>query len=140
MKLKIQKLDKNAKLPEFAHVDDAGMDLFSIENKILKAGERYLFKTGIAFEIPRNYVGLVWDKSGLAAKFGIKTMAGVVDSGYRGEIKITLLNTSNQDYQIKKGDKIAQILIQKIEHPKVIEASKLSEAERNSKGFGSTGR
>ena len=67
-------------------------------------------------------------------------MAGVVDAGYRGEIKITLLNTSNKDYQIKKGDKIAQMLVQKVENPKIVESDKLSAAERESKGFGSTGR
>lgn len=140
MKLKIKKINKDACLPEFAHPDDAGMDLFSIEDKNLKAGEKYLFQIGVALEIPTGFVGLIWDKSGLAANSGIKTMGGVIDAGYRGEIKITILNTSKKIYQIKKGDKIAQILIQKIEHPKIIEADELSNAERNDKGFGSTGR
>ena len=140
MIIKVKKLDKDARVPEFAHSDDAGMDLFSIENKTLKAGEKHIFKTGIAMEIPKDHVGLIWDKSGLAAKQGIKTMAGVVDAGYRGEIMVTLLNTSKTDYEIKEGDKIAQMLLQKVEHPQIFETDKLSKSQRESKAFGSTGR
>lgn len=139
MKLKILKI-KDVKNPNYVNYDDAGLDLYSAENFILKSGERRAIETGIKMEIPEGYVGLVWDKSGLALNDGIKTMAGVIDSGYRGEIKIVLINLSNQDFEIKKGQKIAQMLIQKIEHPEIEIVEFLSESSRGEGGFGSTGR
>ena len=90
-------------------------------------------------ELPEGYVALVWDKSGLALNNGIKTMAGVIDSCYRGEIGIVLVNLNNQDYKIKKGQKISQILIQKVETAEIEVAEKLSETKRSEGGFGSTG-
>lgn len=140
MKLKIQKINSEAIIPNYANEDDAGLDLHSAENFILKPGERRAIETGIKMEIPEGYVGLVWDKSGIAANNGIKTMAGVIDSGYRGEIKIVLINLSNQDFEIKKGQKIAQMLIQKIEHPEIEIVEFLSKSDRGEGGFGSTGK
>jgi len=140
MKLKILKIDSEAIIPNYANEDDAGLDLYSAENFILKSGQRRAIETGIKMEIPEGYVGLVWDKSGLAVNDGIKTTAGVVDSGYRGEIKIVLINLSNQDFEIKKGQKIAQMLIQKVEHPKIEIVEFLSESGRGEGGFGSTGK
>ena len=140
MKLKILKIDSEAIIPNYANEDDAGLDLYSAENFILKPGQRRAVETGVKMEIPEGYVGLVWDKSGLALNNGIKTMAGVVDPGYRGEIKIVLINLSNQDFEIKKGQKIAQMLIQKVEHPKIEIVEFLSESGRGEGGFGSTGK
>lgn len=139
MKIKIKKLKPEAMLPSYAHDGDAGMDIYSCEDILIKAGERAVVSSGIAIEFPKNYVVLVWDKGGLAAKNGIKTMAGVGDSGYRGEYKIVLLNTSKKDYQIRKGDKICQILIQPVEKAEIDEVSELSSTERGKNGFGSTG-
>ena len=89
--------------------------------------------------MPEGFVGLVWDKSGLAMKNGIKTMAGVIDACYRGEIGIVLVNLSGQDYKVEKGQKIAQMLIQKVERAKIEEAQELSETKRGDGGFGNTG-
>ncbi|MEK7496213.1 MAG: dUTP diphosphatase [Patescibacteria group bacterium] len=139
MKIKILKI-KDVKTPTYANHDDAGLDLYSAENFVLKPGERRAIETGVKMEIPEGYVGLVWDKSGLAVNDGIKTMAGVVDAGYRGEIKIVLINLSNQNFEIKKGQKIAQMLIQKIEHPKIEIVEFLNESNRGEGGFGSTGK
>ncbi len=140
MILKVKKLNENAKIPIFAHQTDAGMDLFSIEKKVIKFGQTVSVSTGIAMEIPKGYVGLIWDKSGLALKVGIKTMAGVVDSGYRGEIKVIMTNLSNKEYTFEAGDKIAQMLIQKVQQPEIIEVDFLEEADRGENGFGSTGK
>ena len=139
MKLKIKKLKENAKPIKYAHKGDAGLDVYSAENKTIKAGEREVIETGIAIAIEEGYVALVWDKSGLAAKSGIKTMAGVIDSGYRGEVKIVLLNTNKEDFEITEGDKIAQILIQKIEQAEIEEVQDLDDTTRGEGGFGSTG-
>ena len=140
MKIRVKKLSGNAKLPSFAHGTDAGADLFSVEEVILKPGERALISTGIALEIPEGFAGLIWDKSSVPSKYGLTTMAGVIDSGYRGEIKVLLVNLSDTEYKIEEGDKIAQILFQKIEHPDFEEAQELSDADRDEEGFGSTGR
>ena len=91
-------------------------------------------------EIPDGYVGLVWDKSGLASKHGIKTMAGVIDSTYRGEISIVLINLGSEDYLVEKNTKIAQILIQKIEQVEIEEVEDLENTERGDRGFGSSGK
>lgn len=138
--VKVKKLHPDAILPSYAHEGDAGMDLFSFENIIIKAGERRLIKTGLSLEFPKGYVALVWDKSGLAANKGITTLAGVIEYTYRGEYKIALLNTSKEDYIITKGDKIAQLLIQPVMTAEVQEVSELSETSRGEEGFGSTGR
>ena len=139
MTIKIKKVDSEAKLPNYAHPGDAGMDFFSNEEVFLKPGERRLISTGISMAIPEGYVGLMWDKSGIASKFGIKSMAGVIDAGYRGEVKILLHNLSEYDFQIEKGMKIAQMLIQPVEQKQLIEVDSLEETERNEGGFGSTG-
>ncbi|MEK6875473.1 MAG: dUTP diphosphatase [Nanoarchaeota archaeon] len=139
--IKIKKLNPDAIIPCYAHKGDAGMDIFSCENCILKAGERKGILTGISMELPLGYVALVWDKSGLALNKGIKTMAGVCDAGYRGEYKIVLFNTSREEnININKGDKIAQILIQKVEQCEIKEVSELENSSRGENGFGSTGK
>lgn len=135
----IKKLNSEAKIPAFAIAGDAGMDLYSVEDKVIEPGERYACGTGVAMQIPHGYAGLVWDKSGIAVKFGIKTMAGVVDSGYRGEIKVVMINLGKEEYKINSGDKIAQMLIQKTNNPSIIEVGDLDDSKRGEGGFGSTG-
>jgi dUTP pyrophosphatase len=139
MKIKIKKLNQDAIIPKYAHNGDAGLDLYSVENLILKPKNRIAVKTGISIKLPKGYVGLIWDKSGVAIKSGIKTMAGVMDSGYRGEYKIVLVNLSSKNFEIKKAQKIAQLLIQKIENPQIEIVKELSKTSRGSGGFGSTG-
>ena len=138
MVIKIKKLCPNAKTPQYACKDDAGMDFYANENTIIAPNQRKLISTGISMAIPKGYVGLIWDKSGIASKFGLKTMAGVIDAGYRGEIKIVLHNLSTQDYEIKTGEKIAQMLIQPIEQKELKLVSELDESDRGNGGFGST--
>ena len=138
--IKIKKLRPEAKLPHYAHPGDAGLDLFSAETLTIKVGERAKIGTGIAAEFPPGYVGLVWDKSGLATDHGLKNLGGVIDAGYRGEYFVTLINLGQEDYTIEKHHKIAQLLIQKIEHPNIVETEILSDSSRGAAGFGSTGK
>jgi len=140
IKLKVKKLHPDAKLPEFVHHGDAGMDLFSKEKVTIKVGERVKISTGIAVEIPHGYVGLVWDKSGLAATHMLKNLGGVMDAGYRGEYIVTLINLGHEDYVVEKHHKIGQLLIQKVEHPKIVEVEELSDSVRGTGGFGSSGK
>lgn len=137
--IKIKKLSEDAISPRYAHTDDAGMDFFSNETVILQPKERKLISTGIAMAIPAGYVGLIWDKSGIASKHGIKTMAGVIDAGYRGEIKILVHNLADQPYTFEKGTKVAQMLIQPVEQRQIMEVEKFEETLRGEGGFGSTG-
>ena len=139
MKIQIKKIKAGAKIPKYAMKGDAGMDLYSIEDVILKPGERTACSTGIAMKIPGGYVGLIWDKSGIAFKNGIKSMGGVIDSNYRGEIKVILINLSKKNYKINKGDKIAQILIQRTGRFIIEKVEKLDNTNRRERGFGSTG-
>lgn len=140
MIIKFKKIHPKAKIPSYALEGDAGMDVFSVEKKTIKFGEVRVIKTGIDIELPTGTVGLIWDKGGLAAKNGIHTMGGVFDENYRGEIGVTLTNLSKTPHTFEVGDKIAQLLIQKIEYPKVQVVKKLSESNRGKKRFGSTGK
>ena len=130
-----------ANLPTKAHKTDAGYDLYSVEGPTeLQPGQRAAFHTGVAFEIPKGYVGLIWPRSGMAVKKGIHTLAGVIDAGYRGEITVCLLNTGDESCSISKGDRIAQILIQEIPLFRIQEVEELDSTKRGSGGFGSTGK
>lgn len=140
MRLNIKKLNPQAILPVYNHEGDAGMDIFSIEDTLIPARGRVLASTGLAMEIPLGFVGLFWGKSGLAVHHGIITSAGVIDAGYRGELKVALVNVSDEDYVIETGHKIAQLLIQKVEHPEIVEVAELSDTTRGEKGFGSSGK
>ena len=140
VELKVKKLRENAIIPCYAHKGDAGLDLFSCIDCSLEQGQRMLIPTGVSFEIPENHVGLIWPRSGLSLKKGVDVLAGVIDSGYRGEIGVVLLNTGYDDVVINKGDKVAQILIQPVVGVNVIEAEFLEETTRNEKNFGSTGK
>lgn len=138
--IKVKKLHPDAIVPHFANKSDAGMDLFSTKKIMLHPGERVQVPTGIAIELPENYVSLIWDKSGLSAVHGLKVMAGVVDAGYRGEYIVVLVNLGATDYVIEKGHKVAQVLIQKVEHPIVEVVEELSDTDRGAGGFGSSGK
>ena len=140
MIIKIKKLHDLAKVPAFAHEGDAGLDLCTVEKITVPAGGRATIPTGLAFEIPDGFVGLVWDKSGLAFKKGLTSLSGVLDSGYRGQLFLCILNTSKEDYVFEVGDKVAQLLIQPVERPQIYEVEELSDSVRADGGFGSTGR
>ncbi len=140
MTIKIKRLSDDAKVPAYAHLGDAGMDLYAREGAVIKKGDMAMIPTGIAMEIPEGYVGLIWDKSGLATRHKLKTLAGVIDSGYRGEIQVGLFNFGRGNYAVEKHHKIAQLLIQKIEHAELEEVSELSDSSRGEGGFGSTGK
>jgi len=139
MKIQIKKIIPEATVLRFAQNGDAGMDLFSIEEKILRPGERFSCRTGIAIKIPEGYAGLIWDKSGPSHKFGIKILGGVFDSNYTGEYLIGLVNLGQENFEIKKGQKIAQVIFQKIEMPEIEEVVELPETNRGAGAFGSTG-
>ena len=127
-------------VPKYVHDGDAGADLIASEKTVIRARGRSLVGTGIRLEIPEGYVGLIWPRSGLAIKKGIDCGAGVIDSCYRGEIKVLLFNHSDTEFKIESGDRIAQILIQKIERVQFIPVNELSETARSERGFGSTGK
>lgn len=139
MKIRVKKLHPDAKVPAFAHPGDAGMDLYSVEDMMIAPGMRASVPTGIAIELPDGYVSLVWDKSGPSHKFGVKTLGGVLDSGYRGEYLIGLINLGQEPFEIKKGQKVAQLLIQRVEQPEIEETDELGDTSRGAGGFGSTG-
>ncbi|MEX0918105.1 MAG: dUTP diphosphatase [Candidatus Paceibacterota bacterium] len=140
MKLQIKKLKDNARIPSFAHMDDAGMDLFTCEEVTLAPGERVQVPTGIAMALPTGHVGLIWDKSGISHTHGLKVLGGVVDAGYRGEVLVGLVNLGQVEYVLESGHKVAQMLIQKVEQPEIEEVDTLDETQRGEGGFGSTGK
>ena len=140
LKLKIKKLTADAVVPKYAHIGDAAFDLHSIQEVTIKPMERLQISTGLAMEIPEGYVGLIWDKSGLSHNFGLKILGGVVDSGYRGEVKVGMINLGKEDYTFEKGHKVAQMMIQKCENVEITEAQELADASRGTGGFGSTGK
>jgi len=140
MKLKIKKLHPNAKIPSYAHHGDAGFDLYVPEPITLQPGDRKTIPLGIAVEIPDGYVGLMFDKSSLSHKQGLKTFGNVIDSGYRGEIHAGLINQSGQTQTLEAGQKIIQMLIMPVMTVDIEEAEVLSESERGAGNFGSTGK
>jgi len=140
MKLKVKKLHPHAKLPTYANPHGAGMDLYALERVVAKVGEITHIRTGISVEIPEGYVGLCWDKSGLSMGHGIKVLGGVIDAGYRGELKLAVINLGPDPYVFEAGHKAMQMLIQKVENPSIIEVEELSESIRGEWGFGSSGK
>jgi dUTP pyrophosphatase len=141
MQIRIKKLNDDAVMPQYARAWDAGADLFSTEDFKLPAHSCGLVPTGIAIEIPAGFVGLIHPRSGLATK-GVTVMnaPGTIDAGYRGEIKVILVNHTDKDYDISKGDKIAQLVIQEVREAHFIWSDELSNSERGNGGFGSTGK
>ena len=135
-------LHELAQAPKYAHDGDAGADLVCIEDVTLKSGERKLVSTGVAIALPKGYVGLVHPRSGLANKHGIGIVntPGTIDSGYRGELKICLINLDpNETVSLPAGSRIAQLVIQEVTTAKFVEVQELDDTERSVQGFGSTG-
>lgn len=142
MSLRVRRLDPSARLPTRAHPGDAGLDLYALEPAALAPGERASLRTGIAVEIPDGYAGLVLPRSGLAARHGIALVnsPGLIDAGYRGELRVLLLNTDRAaTFTVGPGDRIAQLVLVRVETPKVWEVEELALSERGAGGFGSTG-
>lgn len=137
--LKVERLTATAKLPQKAHTGDAAFDLYASEYYSIAPYSQDLVATGIKMAIPTGQVGLIWDKSGLATA-GITTLGGVIDSGYRGEIKVIIKNLSEEMFNIIPGQKIAQILIQTINSPEIREEKISDRTERETGGFGSSGK
>jgi dUTP pyrophosphatase len=143
MSLRVRRLDPEAKLPSRAHEGDAGLDLYALEGDTLGPGERVSLRTGIAVEIPHGRAGLVLPRSGLAERHGIALVnaPGLIDSGYRGELRVLLLNTDGGEAcEIRRGDRIAQLVLVAIEAPDVVDVDELELSERGAGGFGSSGR
>jgi len=138
MRLKVKRIHPAAKLPSYGHAGDAGMDLFSCIDLILAPGEVQAVPTGIQMAVPPGHAGLVWDKSGISLK-GVHRLAGVVDAGYRGEVKVVMINLGPAPYEIKAGMKIAQMIIQPVAAVSVEESADLDDTSRGEGGFGSTG-
>ncbi len=142
MTLGFKRIHPDAVLPAYAHPSDAGMDVRSIEELVIPAGKRALVHTGLVVLLPPLYEAQVRPRSGLALKFGVTVLntPGTIDSGYRGEIGVILANFGDADFIVKKGDKIAQLVIAPVTQPEVCEVSEIDETDRGAGGFGSTGR
>ncbi len=139
----IQRLDTGLPIPSYAHPGDAGADLYAAEDVELLPGERAVVGTGVAIALPDGFAAFVHPRSGLAAKLGVTLVnaPGTVDAGYRGEIRVTLLNTDTKDaVRLKRGDRIAQLVIQRVEKAAFYEVDRLPGSARGTGGFGSTGR
>lgn len=141
MLLKVERIHKDAIIPNCAHEGDAGLDLYSIEEKIINPGDTALIKTGIKIELPPQSEAQVRPRSGLALKFGITVLntPGTIDEGYRGEIGVILINHGKNTFTVEKGMKIAQMVVKPVWKIDVIEVEELSSTERAEGGFGSTG-
>lgn len=139
--VKVKKLSDKATLPSYAHPGDAGMDLFSIENKTLEPGKSYLVKTGISIQLPKNTEAQIRPRSGLALKHTISltNTPGTIDEGYRGEIGVIMINHGRENFEVTEGMKIAQMVIKPTYKVKITEVNDLSDTSRGEGGFGSTG-
>jgi dUTP pyrophosphatase len=138
MELRVKRIHPEAKLPVYGHPGDAGLDLFSVVDRELGPGEVFAVPTGIQVAVPAGHVGLVWDKSGISLQ-GVHRLAGVVDSGYRGEVQVVMINLGAAPFAVRKGMKIAQMLVQPVAAVSVIECEALDGTARGEGGFGSTG-
>ena len=142
MIVQIQRIDKGLPLPDYARAGDAGMDVYSTIDCTIAPGQRAIVPIGIAIALPEGFVCFAHPRSGLAAKNGISIVnsPGTIDSGYRGEIKIILINTdAKETFEVKRGDRIAQLVFQKFESARFFEVEVLPESQRGGAGFGSTG-
>ena len=142
MKIKLKQLDPGLPIPKYAHKDDAGCDLYSRIDLVLKPGERALMPTGIQLAVPAGYAGFIQPRSGIAHSNGISIVnsPGIIDSSYRGEIKVILINLDKKKaFRLKRGDKLCQLTIQKVEKADFEVVEDLDNTERGEGGFGSTG-
>jgi dUTP pyrophosphatase len=142
MEIEVRLLHSHAKVPSPAHPGDAGADLFAAEAAMIHAGERSDVGTGIALAIPEGYAGFVQPRSGLAFKHGIMVVnsPGLIDAGYRGEVRVSLYNSGTQPFTVLPGDRIAQLVVQPVEQPQFLTVAELPESARGEGGFGSSGR
>ncbi|MFI7633381.1 dUTP diphosphatase [Nonomuraea sp. NPDC049400] len=139
----IQRLDAELPMPSYAHPGDAGADLYAAEDVELLPGERAVVGTGMAIALPDGYAAFVHPRSGLAARHGVTLVnaPGTVDAGYRGEIKVTLINTdAKEPFRLQRGDRVAQLVVQRVERAAFYEVERLPGSVRGANGFGSTGR
>ena len=139
----VRRLDPELPLPSYAHPGDAGADLCAAVDVTLAPGERALVPTGIAMALPEGHVALVHPRSGLAARHGISIVnaPGTIDAGYRGEVKVCLVNTDTREpFTVRRGDRIAQLVIQEVAHAEFPEVDRLPDSERGLGGFGHSGR
>jgi dUTP pyrophosphatase len=142
VEISIKRLDAGLPLPSYAHPGDAGADLHSAVDLTLRPGERALVPTGLALALPEGYVALVHPRSGLAAKHGISIVnaPGTIDAGYRGEVRVCLVNTDvHEPFDLHRGDRIAQLVIQRFETAAFVETDDLPDSARGEGGYGSTG-
>ena len=141
MKVLFRKIDESARLPEYAHPGDAGMDVFAIDESVIPPGGRVLVHTGLAMELPDGYEAQVRSRSGLALKHGIAVLnsPGTIDAGYRGEVGVILINHGTGAFKVEKGMKVAQIVIAAAIRAEIAEVAETGGSERGSGGFGSTG-
>ena len=138
----VHRIDPGLPLPEYAHDGDAGADLRTTVDAVLEPGERTTLPTGLAIALPQGYAAFVHPRSGLAARHGVTVVnaPGTVDAGYRGEIRVTLLNTdAHVPVKFERGDRIAQMVVQRVERAEFVEAAALPDTDRGAGGFGSTG-
>lgn len=143
MQLRIQRLRDEALIPRRAHEGDAGLDLYAAESTTIEPGARATVATGIAVEVPPGHAGLVLPRSGLAARHGIALVnaPGLIDSGYRGEVKVLLLNTDRDNaFEVGPGDRIAQLVLSPVAESEPVEVGELEASVRGADGFGSSGR
>lgn len=140
--LRVRRLDPDVPLPSYAHPGDAGLDLASSEQRVLAPGERAAVATGLAVAVPEGWVGLVHPRSGLSLRDGVTVVnaPGTVDSGYRGELKVLLVNLGDRPVEISRGERIAQLVLQRFGRASVVEVDELDDTARGTGGFGSTGR
>ena len=141
MTLRFKRVHPDAVLPSYAHPSDAGMDVRSVEDLTLAPGKRALVHTGLVMLLPPLYEAQVRPRSGLALKNGVTVLnsPGTIDSGYRGEVGVILINLGDADFAVRKGDKVAQLVIAPVTQPDVVEVSEIDETDRGAGGFGSTG-
>ncbi len=140
MRIKIHKIESDAQVPQMIYRGDAAFDLYAYEDVVLKPHEQVSCRTGIAIKIEDGYAGFIWDRSGLSHKHGIKTLGGVIDSTYTGEWRVGLINLRQEDFEIKKGYRIAQVVFQKITIPEIVEVDALDDVtDRQDKAIGSSG-
>ena len=142
MNLPVRLLHPAAQLPRRAHPGDAGADLFSVEEVVIPAGDRRDVGTGIALAIPSGYAGFVQPRSGLAFKHGIMVVnsPGLIDAGYRGEVRVALYNSGREPFTVAVGERIAQLVVQKVEEAEFLATDELPDTSRGQGGFGSSGR
>ena len=141
MTLRFRKVHPDAVLPAYAHPSDAGMDVRSVDDLTIAPGRRALVHTGLVMLLPPDYEAQVRPRSGLALKSGVTVLntPGTIDSGYRGEVGVILINLGDSEFQVRKGDKVAQLVIAPVTQPEIAETDAVDETDRGAGGFGSTG-